>query len=411
MSEDQERYFFGDFLLDLACFELRHADGRRIHLEPRVLDLLAHLVRHRHRVVSKEELLDSVWATRFVSETALTSCLKTARRAVGDSGERQAMIRTVPRRGYQFIAPVERVEPVAPASVRQAGGSARLPRLPRPVPRQDIRYCHTEDGVCIAHATTGRGPLLVKAANWLTHLDLEWSSPVWAHWLEGLAAGRTLVRYDERGCGMSDWDVGDFTFDDWVDDLAAVVEANGLDRFPLLGVSQGGAVAVAYAVRHPERVSRLVLAGAYAQGRMVRARKESERRAAELDLELARVGWTQQDPSFLQVFASQFLPDGTPEEWREFIELQRRTTSTANAVRFLEVFGSIDVTEEAQRVVCPTLVLHARGDVRVPIGQAGLLAGLIPQSRLVLLDSRNHLLTGDEPAWADFLAELDEFLA
>lgn len=403
MNLNGARYLFGDYVVDVACLELRHRDGTPEHLEPRVMDLLVYLLEHRDRVVPKEELLDQVWATRFVSETALTSCLRSARRAVGDSGEAQAVIRTVHRRGYQFVAPV----------AVERDDELRLEPRPRPgrTPRQQIRYCHTEDGVRIAHATTGKGPLLVKAANWLTHLDLEWSSPVWAHWLEGLASGRTLVRYDERGCGMSDWDVPGFTFDDWVDDLAAVVEANGLEEFPLLGVSQGGAVAIAYAVRHPERVSRLVLAGAYVQGRMVRARNEAERRVAELDLELARVGWTRQDPSFLQVFAAQFLPDGTPEEWREFIELQRSTTSTANAVRFLQVFGSIDVTAEARRIACPTLVLHARGDVRVPQSQATLLAGLVPQSRLVLLDSRNHLLTGHEPAWEDFLTEIEDFLA
>jgi pimeloyl-ACP methyl ester carboxylesterase len=252
--------------------------------------------------------------------------------------------------------------------------------------------------------------VLLKAANWMTHLDLEWSSAVWSHWLHGLARNRRLVRYDERGCGLSDWDVPDFEFDDWVDDLEAVVEAAGLDRFPLLGVSQGGAVAIAYAVRHPERVSHLVLNGAYARGRLVRSRNEQERKEAELDLELARVGWSRADPSFLQVFATQFLPDGTAEQWADFTRLERLTTSPENAVRFLEVFGRIDVSTLASEVSCPTLILHARGDVRVPTSQARELAALIPNSRLVLLASDNHLLMDHEPAWGEFLDQIDRFL-
>ena len=186
----------------------------------------------------------------------------------------------------------------------------------------------------------GAGPVLVKAANWLTHLDYDLENAVWRHWLEGLAAGRTLVRYDERGCGMSDWNVEHFRFDDWVDDLELVVDAAGLDQFPLLGVSQGAAVAVAFAARHPERVSRLVLAGAYGRGRLVRASTDEQRREAALDLEVARIGWGRDDPSFRQMFTSQFLPDGTREQWEEFNELQRRTTSAANAVRFLETFAA-----------------------------------------------------------------------
>jgi pimeloyl-ACP methyl ester carboxylesterase len=265
--------------------------------------------------------------------------------------------------------------------------------------------------VSAAHATVGSGPPLLKAANWMTHLDLEWTTPIWSHWLGGLARNRRLVRYDERGCGLSDWAVPSFSFEDWVDDLDSVVEAAGLDRFPLLGVSQGGAVAVAYAVRRPERVSRLILAGAYARGRHVRARDAAERSEAALDLELARVGWLHQDPSFLRVFASQFLPGGTPAEWDAFAAFQRRTTSPANGVRFLEEFARIDVSGIAHRVACPTLIIHSRDDTRVPASQATELAALIPDSRLVLIESGNHLLTASEPAWPEFLSHIDAFLA
>ncbi|WP_229715464.1 alpha/beta fold hydrolase [Mangrovihabitans endophyticus] len=400
-------YRFNEYELDTHRHQLRRA-GEPVHVEPRALDLLCHLVEHRDRVVPKNELLDEVWGDRFVSEAALTTGLRTARLAVGDTGSQQQMIRTVHRRGYQFVGPT--------TVLAATSGAGAVPVLRPSAPvtgadRQVIRFCRSDDATRIAYATVGSGPPLLKAANWMTHLDLEWTTPVWSHWLSGLARNRRLIRYDERGCGMSDWTVPSFSFDDWVDDLETVVDAVGLDQFPLLGVSQGGAVAVAYAVRRPERVSRLILAGAYARGRRIRAADDNERDAAELDLNLARVGWMHQDPSFLQVFASQFLPDGTGEEWADFINFQRRTTSPANGVRFLEEFAEIDVSDIAHRVQCPTLIIHARDDARVPASQASELAALIPDSRLVLLESRNHLLTASEPAWEEFLSHIDDFLA
>ena len=240
-----------------------------------------HLIRHRDRVVTKVELLDTVWGDRFVSESALASRLKSARRAVGDDGSGQRVIRTVFGRGYQFVAPVvEHHEPGTRAPPATA--------ISQTLQQQTVRFCTASDGHRIAYATIGSGPVLVKAANWLTHLDHDRETSVWAHWLEGLARGRTLLRYDERGCGMSDWDVEHFRFEDWVDDLETVVDAAGLDQFPLLGVSQGAAVAVAFAAEHPERVTRLVLASAYARGRLARATDDDQRREAALDLEVAR---------------------------------------------------------------------------------------------------------------------------
>ena len=367
-----------------------------------MFDVLVHLIRHRDRVVTKVELLDTVWGDRFVSESALASRLKSARRAVGDDGSGQRVIRTVFGRGYQFVAPVvEHHEPGTRAPPATA--------ISQTLQQQTVRFCTASDGHRIAYATIGSGPVLVKAANWLTHLDHDRETSVWAHWLEGLARGRTLLRYDERGCGMSDWDVEHFRFEDWVDDLETVVDAAGLDQFPLLGVSQGAAVAVAFAAEHPERVTRLVLASAYARGRLARATDDDQRREAALDLEVARVGWGRDDPSFRQVFTSQFLPDGTREEWAEFNDLQRITTSPENAVRFLETFARIDVTGLAPKVRCPTLVMHSRDDLRQPAAGARELAGLIPDCQFVPLPSRNHLLR-DEPAWAIFLDELDRFL-
>jgi pimeloyl-ACP methyl ester carboxylesterase/DNA-binding winged helix-turn-helix (wHTH) protein len=411
---DRTIYEFDDCLVDPGRFELRRG-GAVEHVEPQVFDVLVHLIRHRERVVTKTELLDTVWGDRFVSESALASRLKSARRAVGDDGAAQRVIRTVFGRGYQFVADVAE-HPTAVATV----GAAPAPLAADPEPvhvapatavlPQTIRFCTAADGARIAYASMGSGPVLVKAANWLTHLDHDHETFVWSHWLTGLADHRTLLRYDERGCGMSDWDVESFDFDDWVDDLELVVDAAGLDRFPLLGVSQGAAVAVAFAARHPERVTRLILSGSYGRGRALRATTEEERREAALDLEVARVGWGRDDPSFRQVFTSMFLPDGTREQWEEFNELQRRTTSAQNAVRFLETFAEIDVTGLAPQVQCPTLVMHSRGDRRVPLSSARDLASLIPDCRFVSLPSRNHIVM-DEPAWPIFLDEIDRFLA
>jgi pimeloyl-ACP methyl ester carboxylesterase/DNA-binding winged helix-turn-helix (wHTH) protein len=387
-------YRFSDSEVSPRQFELRRA-GEVVHVEPQVFSLLTHLIRQRHRVVTKTELLDAVWGGRFISDSALTSRVKMLRRAVGDDGNRQRVIATVHGVGYRFVADVVETDD-APGCVR---------------PPQQIRYCVSPDGVRVAYATSGTGPPLVKAANWLTHLDLEWTSPIWAHWLDGLADHHLLVRYDERGCGLSDWQVTDFSFDAWVDDLALVVDAAGLDRFPLLGVSQGGAVAVAYAARHPERVSRLVLAGAYCRGRLTRATTADEREEAALDLQLGRIGWRHDDPTYRQVFASQFLPDGSRGLWDAFNDLQRATTSTENVVRFLDAFANIDVSAQAAQVRCPTLILHSRDDLRVPRTQAQELAALIPDSELRFLASRNHILIADEPAWPLFLTEVDRFLA
>ena len=391
-------FVFSDCELDLDRFELRRA-GRLRPVEPQVFDLLAVLIRERHRVVPKEELLDSVWGNRFVSESALTSRVKAARKAIGDDGRSQRLIRTAYGRGYQFAASVEEAaqpEPVAKAS-------------PTPPP-QEIRFSTTRDGTRLAYAISGAGPPLVKAANWLSHLAYDWESPVWRHWLAELSRRFRLVRYDERGCGLSDWDVGRFSFDDWVDDLEAVVDAAGLDRFPLLGISQGGPVAIAYAVRHPERVTQMVLLGSYAQGRRKSARTPDERALAEAHVEIVRLGWGRPDPTYRQIFLARFLPEATQEQWRSFDELQQRSTSPDNAWRFVDEFANIDVTDLAPRLTVPTLIMCSRREPGNRFEQSRVLATLIPKSRLVPLDSSNHLLPERDPAWPHFLAELDRFL-
>jgi len=276
--------------------------------------------------------------------------------------------------------------------------------------RQEIRFCTSPDGVRLAFATAGKGPPLVVAASWITHLEYVWQSPVWRGWLERMTRHHTLVRYDSRGCGLSDWDAP-LSFDAWVQDLETVVNAAGLERFPLIGMSQGAPVAMAFAVRHPERVSRLVLAGSYAQGFLKRDASPHQQELAETMRSLIELGWGKENPAFRQFFTTQFIPDGTPEQHQWFNELARVSSSPEIAARFFSVLSGIDVSGLAPRVACPTLVLHSRRDERVPFEQGRMVASLIPGARFVPFERRNHLLLETEPAYERWFEEVNGFLA
>jgi pimeloyl-ACP methyl ester carboxylesterase len=276
--------------------------------------------------------------------------------------------------------------------------------------RQDIRFCTAKDGVRIAYARVGSGPPLVKCANWMNHLEYDWESPVWDHLFRALAAQHTLIRYDARGNGLSDWDVADMSFEAMVSDLEAVVDAAGIERFPLLGISQGCAVSIEYAVRHPERVSRLVLFGGYARGwRAHKKRKIIDQ--IEAQITLTRIGWGKDNPAFRQMFTTLFIPGATPDQMDWFNELQRITTTPENAARLLEAIGDINVVEQLAKVSAPTLVLHVRNDARVSLPNGRELAAGIPGARFVTLEGENHILLEQDPATQRFLTEMSAFLA
>ena len=276
--------------------------------------------------------------------------------------------------------------------------------------RQKIRFCVAHDGVRIAYATSGSGPVLVKVGNWLSHLEFDLQSPVWGHLVKTLSQDYTVLRYDQRGTGLSDWDVEDISFDIWVRDLETVVDAVGVERFALLGISQGVSVGIAYAIRHPERVTHLILHGGYARGRNKRGADAAQLELADTMVKLAELGWGQDDASFRQVFTSQFIPKGTPEQHRWFNELERVSTSPRNAARLMREFNEVDVTALLAQVSCPTLVLHATGDLRVPFAEGRLIAGGIAHARFVPLDSDNHLMVEQEPTWPRWIDEVREFL-
>jgi len=275
--------------------------------------------------------------------------------------------------------------------------------------RQKIQFCETSDKVRIAYATVGEGAPLVKAANWLSHLELDWDAPIWSPLFRELAQDHFFVRYDERGNGLSDWDVADISFDAFLKDLETLVDALGLERFPLLGISQGAAVSIEYAVRHPEKVSHLILFGAYAAGWRIDATPELIKEREAL-IALTETGWGQENPVYRQIFSSTFMPSASIEDLNWFNEFQRRTTSPQNAARFQSAFGDIDVRDQLAKVKVPTLIIHSVGDKRIPVSSGREIAASIPNAEFVCLDSDNHLLVGQEPASKVFVDVVREFL-
>jgi class 3 adenylate cyclase/pimeloyl-ACP methyl ester carboxylesterase len=274
---------------------------------------------------------------------------------------------------------------------------------------QEIRFCMAPDGVQIAYATVGTGPPLVKAPNWMNHLEYDWQSPIWRHLLQELAKDHTLVRFDQRANGLSDWDVEDISFEAFVRDLETVVDALGLERFPLLGISQGCAISIAYAIQHAERVSHLVLYGGFARGPLRRG-SQADKTQAEAMITLIRHGWGQDNPAFRQLFTSSFIPGATKEQMEWFNELQRVSISPENAARIRETTSNIEVTDLLAKVTTPTLVLHCRHDGIVPFEEGRRMAAMIPGAKFVPLDGQNHLMLEHEPAWSRFLEEVRNFL-
>ena len=280
---------------------------------------------------------------------------------------------------------------------------------PEPLPPQHVRYCTAGDGTRLAYAKSGEGPPIVKTANWLNHIEHDWNSPLWRHWLAEFTRGRSLARYDERGNGLSDWDTPELSLDAFVDDLAAVVDALALPSFDLLAISQGAAVAIAYAVRNPERVRKLIICNGYAEGWAVRA-DPAEVARREAMLTLTEIGWGSDNAAYRQLFTNHYIPGASPKQMGWFNEMQRLSASPENAVRLQRVLSKLDVGELVAQVRTPTLVFHSREDQAVPFSQGEMLAGSIPGAAFVPLESRNHILIESEPAWRMFSEVSREFL-
>jgi len=385
---------------DFNAWRIATAEDVRVWLDKACAELVA-------RELPPDQLLPHVraWCERSPHDAepaeALCRTLLAAGREEEAEAQRSLLIRRLAEAGVHAPAAV-REYPAIPLPRREpkAGNISSL--------RQEIHFCTASDGTSLAYSVTGEGPPLVKSANWLNHLEHDLASPIWRHWISGLASLRSVWRYDERGNGLSDWNAP-LNFEAFVDDLESVVDAAGLDRFDLLGISQGAAVAIAYAVRHPERVRKLHLWGGYAVGWRHRGDPaEIERREAMLDL--TRHGWALDNPAYRQLFTSLYLPEGSQEQEDYFNEMQRVTTSAENAVALQQVFADINVTELLGKVTTPTLVGHSTRDAVVPFSAGRALAAKIPGARFIAIESPNHLLLESDPGWPKYARVVEEFL-
>lgn len=395
----------GDLLegLDLADCDIYHSwliaqreDWRR--WRSALLEALAARAEHAEARLRYAR----TWAGHDRQSPAAWKCLVALLRETGRASEAEKQREIAVRLLEEAGEPVPQT--LRYRGVQGAGGSA----LRGERTRQEVRFCRASDGAGLAYAVTGSGRSLVKTANWMGHLELDWQNPVWTHWLTALSEGRCFVRYDERGNGLSDWNAS-FSFEAFVDDFASVVDAAGLERFDVIGISQGAAVAIAYAAAHPERVRRMVLFGGFAGGWAAHA-SAADKSRQEAMLTLTAQGWGEENPAFRQMFTSLLVPEASMEEQEAFNEMQRLATSPENAAAIQRVNYAIDVRNLLQKIAVPTLVAHSRGDAMVPFEAGRALARGIPNARFLGLDSRNHMLLSREPAWATFVAEVRTFL-
>ena len=393
-------YEFGPFRLEPDEHRLLRDDSP-ISLTGKAFTTLCVLVERHGTLISKQDLMSAVWPDTSVEENNLDRNISTLRKKLGEQADGQPFIETVPRVGYRFMAPVIERTAAAPATAENGD---------EPASRQEIRFCVTPDKVRLAYSTIGSGHPLVKVASCFNHLDYEWESPIWRHWVRDLAAGHSIVRYDGRCNGISEWNVEDVSFDAWVRDLETVVDAAGLDKFALMGQSQGGAVAIEYAVRHPERVSHLILCGGYSRGAHYRDEPNAVQIRQALET-LVQMNWGKTNPAFFQVVTNMYIPEGaTPEDHGWFNQLQVISVSTDNLVKFMRACDAINVRPLLPSVSVPTIVFHSDRDRIAPPSEGRILAAEIPGARFVPLPTANHLLLAAEPAWKIFREELESFL-
>lgn len=391
-------YRFGPCDLDPSRHLLLR-DGAAVHVEPQVFQLLELLVSRRGDLVTRDEIVDAVWQGRIVSEAAISSRINAARAAVGDDGRRQGIIRTVTRRGLQLAVPVDCIETTHDV----------IPPAP-PQREQRIRMTRSRDGAGIAWAASGDGPPLLRAGHWLSHLELDWDSPVWAPLLDRLGNGRRLIRYDQRGTGLSDRNAPAPTLDALTDDLESVAEAAGLDRFAIYAVSQSVPVAVNFTARWPERVSSLVLHAGFVRGSHIREAETGED-MTDTFLQLIRNGWGKPGSAFMTALASLFMPGATPAQMASMIEMQLASASAETAAKLRDAIGGFDVSDRLKSITCPTLICHGRDDAVQPFSEGQRLAKEIAGAEFIALDSPAHVLLPQDPAWTKMLDAVDRFLA
>lgn len=391
------KYHFGNYFLDVDERRLLR-DKEEIRLRGKLFDTLRVLVENAGKLVRKDAFMESVWPDSVVEDNNLDYCISQLRKLLHP----EKYIETVPRHGYRFVAEVTTPD----AHDRSARLEPALPTLH--ASNQRIEFFTTSDGVRIAYHKGGQGPVLVRTIHWLNHLDFEWKTPLRQQWLSEVMRHNTLVRYDQRGSGLSDWNVSDFSFERTVKDFEELVDAAGLEKFSILGGCQGAAVAIAYAVRHPERITRLIINGTFANGWPAPGPGAQEH--LEAMLTLIRSGWGRDNPAFRQLWTTLFRPDADSEEAAWLNELQRISSSPENAANMIAEFPNIRVLDMLPGISCPTLVLHSRDDGAVPVQEGRLIAARIRGSRFVELPSRSHMVAPGDAGWEQLVQEFSEFM-
>jgi pimeloyl-ACP methyl ester carboxylesterase/DNA-binding winged helix-turn-helix (wHTH) protein len=391
------KYVFGNYLFDVDERRLLR-DKQEIRLRGKLFDTLRVLIENAGKLVRKDAFMESVWPDSVVEDNNLDYCISQLRKLFHPA----KYIETVPRHGYRFVAEVTTPKP--------QGRLLQLEPVQQSsdVPDQKVQFFTTSDGVRIAYSIGGQGPVLVRTIHWLNHLDFEWKTRLRRQWLSEIMQNNVLVRYDQRGSGLSDWNVSDFSFERTVQDFEELVEAAGLEKFAILGGCQGAAVGIAYAVRHPERVTKLIINGTFANGWPAPGPGAQEHLDAMLTL--IRSGWGRDNPAFRQLWTTLFRPDVDVVEAAWLNELQRISASPENAALMIAEFPNIKILDMLPKISCPTLVLHSRDDGAVPVHEGKLIAARIRGARFVELPSRSHMIAPGDVAWEQFVTELSAFL-
>ncbi len=372
-------------------------DDIPVHVEPQVFDLLHALAESHDRLVTKDELVEIVWRGLSVSDSTISARINAARKAVGDTGKSQSVIKTVHGRGFQLVAGVETENVVGRTEAASQTG------------QQTIRFVQSSNGARIAYAQSGSGPPLVRIGHWLSHLELDWRSPVWLPLVEALGKNHTLYRYDQRGTGLSSRGVEGAGLDAFVEDLESVANANNLKSFPIFAASQAVPVAVRFAERFPERISGLVLYGGYVKGRALRSLSPDDVDESTV-LALIRAGWGKEDSPFMSALSSLYMPDATPGQLSSFVKMQLETITPDKAATLRQIVDRFDVQDSLRSIKAPTLVVHAIDDAINPIEQGRILASEIPNARFLPLESRNHVPLPQEESWGRMMSEVTSFL-
>ena len=380
---------FADCVLDDEAFTLER-NGVAVDVEPQVFDLLLALARAPGVVLSRDDLIEAVWGGRIVSDSAISARISAARRAVGDDGKEQRVIRTLPRRGFQFVAEVK-------------GGSAKAAPAST---GQRIRYATADDGVKIAYAVTGSGPPLFRVAHHPTHLELDWAEDTERQFFDRLGQHFTFIRLDQRGCGLSDIDVDDFSTERSARDIIAIADAMGIDRFSIYGSSSGGMIAVECAALFPERVIRLATLGGYAEGRSVRNGGDGD----DTILRMATEGWNTPDSAFISGYMSVYFPDASPEKLARIAKNAQMSCPVENEIAGRTFFNNHSVVDLLDKIKAPALIMHCRGDAVHPLEQGMKIARGIKDAELMVLESRNHYPMPGEAAWEVMVTSLLAFL-